>query len=257
MFSKVSEFIKKLLQAEALKTTATPTSEQVKTLNEQLGKFKSDMSTLTPISYLDIRVGDLTKKYETSDRGVGYISTGMGGKDPGGISYGSYQLETKKGTMQAYLKSKEAGDYGKQLSNFIINSSQFKAKWKELAAKDPEWFNYSQFLYLANKPNGYVEAYNWAKENGWQVNSTAMQAAIYSTVNQSGGWKHGIFEKAGIGYFDPIATQLNKLYDARAKYFERLDGMDSTVRKNIIRNRTVLERKDALDMALKEAIRKV
>lgn len=194
---------------------------------------------------LDVRIGDLAAKYETSGKGVGYISTGMGGKDPGGISYGNYQLETKLGTMQAYLKSKEGGKYAKELNKFTVNSTNFKNKWKQLAKDDPVGFNYSQFLYLANKPNGYNDAIKYAKQLGWAVDNFAMQSAIYSTVNQSGGWKTGIFNKAGIKKTDNVKDQLNKLYDARAAYFKRIK-LDATVKRNIIKNRTVDERRDAI-----------
>jgi len=131
------------------------------------------------------KVGLLTAKYETSGKGPGYISNGSSWGDPGGDSYGSYQLETKKGTMQAYLKTVDR--FTNALRPLKVNSPEFKAMWRKLAADDPEGFEQSQFDYLANKPNGYVDGYNWAKANGWAVGNLAMQSAIYSAVNQSGG----------------------------------------------------------------------
>ncbi len=185
--------------------------------------------------YLDYSVGDLTNKYETSNRGPGYISTGDKWGDPGGVSYGSYQIETKQGTMQEYLKGRDP--FIDELKGLLINSISFRNKWQELAASDPKGFQQSQFNFLAHKPRGYVDAYNYAKSLGWNVDSFAMQSAIYSTVNQSGGWKDGIFDKAGINQNNSIAEQINKLYDARANYFRKLN-MNTTVKKNIILNRT-------------------
>ncbi|HEY0366030.1 MAG TPA: LysM domain-containing protein, partial [Pyrinomonadaceae bacterium] len=40
-------------------------------------------------------LGTLSAKYETGGRGPGTVSTGAG--DPGGVSYGSYQMATKMG----------------------------------------------------------------------------------------------------------------------------------------------------------------
>ena len=182
------------------------------------------------------RVGELTKKYETSNRGPGYISAGNTWGDPGGISYGSYQLETEQGTMQGYLNS--TPDRFKQaLRPLKINSDSFKVKWRQLAQEDPVGFEQSQFDYLAHKPGGYYAALEYAKQIGWNVYNIAMQAAIFSTVNQSGGWKEGIFNKAGIKSSDDLKTQINKLYDARANYFRRIK-LKQTVRDNIILNRT-------------------
>lgn len=244
---------KKLLEMSSPAAIAQPAPEDLnnhKKVYQESDKIEAQMqlpknSPPLPVNTLDVRIGDLAAKYETSGKGVGFISTGMGGKDPGGISYGNYQLETKKGTMQAYLKSKESGTYGAALRQFTVNSTNFKNKWKQLAKDDPEGFNYSQFLYLANKPNGYNDAIKYAEKLGWNTDNFAMQSAIYSTVNQSGGWKTGIFSKAGIKKSDSLLVQLNKLYDARADYFRRI-RLDPVVKRNIIKNRTVDERKDAI-----------
>lgn len=192
----------------------------------------------------DFRIGDLSEKYETSNRGPGYISTGESWGDPGGTSYGSYQLETKKGTMQEYLQGDDR--FINALKKLKVNSQEFKARWRQLAAEDSEGFEQSQFNYLANKKGGYNEAIKYAEQLGWQVDNFALQSAIYSTVNQSGGWKKGIFQKAGIKREDDIKTQINKLYDARAAYFKSLSSLSSEIKRNIIQQRTVLERKDCL-----------
>lgn len=192
--------------------------------------------------YVDKKVGQLTAKYETSGRGPGFISNGMGGKDPGGISYGSYQLESKKGTLQAYLKTSDK--FTDKLRRLKVNSQEFMNMWRQLAKEDPEGFETSQFNYLANKPNGYVDGYNWAKANGWAVNDLAMQSAIYSAVNQSGGWRN-FFRSSGISPSDSIEVQLDKLYDARAAYFRSLKTLTPDIKDSIIKNRTINERKDA------------
>jgi hypothetical protein len=209
----------------------------------------------------DISIGEIAAKYETSGKGVGFISTGMGGKDPGGVSYGNYQLETNKGTMQEYLKSKEGGAYAQALNQYPVNSQQFKQEWKKLATQDPDGFNKSQFDYLANKKNGYNEAVGVAEKMGIDVSNPAMQQALYSTVNQSGGWKH-ILRRANIKPGDDIRTQINKLYDGRASYFKQIKDpkLDvrlkngSTIRKNIIKNRTIDERNDVLKLLDEQGI---
>lgn len=192
------------------------------------------------------KAGELTKKYETSNKGPGYISNGASWGDPGGDSYGSYQLETKKGTMQAYLQFTE-DKFTKELRKIPINTVSFRSKWKQLAAEDPIGFEQSQFNYLAHKPNGHYDGMAHAKKLGWNVNNLAMQSAIFSTVNQSGGWKKGIFDKAKIEPTDPLDVQINKLYDARAKYFRSLK-LTKIIKDSILKTRTVEERKDCLKL---------
>src|SRR5215211_8493937 len=46
-------------------------------------------------------LGALSAKYETGGRGPGTVSTGAG--DPGGVSYGSYQMATKMGTVARFI----------------------------------------------------------------------------------------------------------------------------------------------------------
>lgn len=196
-----------------------------------------------PLSY---KIGELSEKYEVSNRGPGYISSGASWGDPGGDSYGSYQLETKKGTMQEYLQGNDR--FINTLKKFKINSLEFRAKWRQLAAEDEDGFEQSQFNYLANKRRGAVEALRYADQLGWDANNFALQSAVFSTVNQSGGWRKGIFDKAGIKATDDIKTQINKLYDARAAYFKSLTSLTPEIKRNIIQQRTVLERKDCLKL---------
>lgn len=208
---------------------------------------------MTPDNY---NVGDLAARYEVEavknkplSEQVGYISSGMGGKDPGGISYGPYQLETKKGTMQGYLGQK--GDpFAERLKQYPVNSEQFKNEWRSISREHPEAFKESQFNYLASKPNGYNDALKYAEKLGWDTDNPHMKAAIYSISNQSGGWKKGIFDQAGIAPDDSLETQINKLYDARGSYFDRglrKGWYDRDVHRGITNKRVNMERQDLLN----------
>lgn len=192
------------------------------------------------------KIGELAAKYETSNKGPGYISNGSAWGDPGGDSYGSYQLESKLGTLQSYLNSGDA--YTKQLKGLLINSRDFKKKWVEIAIQDPEGFQQSQFDFLCNKPGGYNDAYRFACAMGWASESFALQSAMFSISNQSGRWKTRIFTPSGIDVSDSVVEQINKLYDARAAYFKVIK-LPEKVRKSILQSRTIDERKDCLKLA--------
>lgn len=183
-------------------------------------------------------IGELAEKYETSGRGPGFISNGDSW-DPGGDSYGSYQLASKVGTLQNYLKT--SLPYVNELNQFKMKSPHFNAKWKEIAARDPQGFKQSQFDYVCTI--SYNPCRHYANDIGI-LDSFAINSCLFSLSNQSGGWRK-ILDRADIGQLDAEETQINKLYDARAAYFRGL-SLSPKVKKAIIEQRTVQERADCL-----------
>ncbi len=195
------------------------------------------------------KIGELAGKYETSGKGPGFISEGSKWGDPGGDSYGSYQIETNKGTMKDYLtRTKDA--FTASLRGLKINSAEFKAQWRLLAKQDPDGFQQSQFDFLCSKPNGHNDAYAFAKKLGWAIDNFALESAVFSTSNQSGRWSI-IFAKANILPTDSVIVQINKLYDARAEYFKKLN-LTPAIKKAIIKARTIEERRDCLSLLNKQ-----
>ncbi len=76
-------------------------------------------------------LGELSAKYETGGRGPGTVSTGAG--DPGGVSYGSYQMATKMGTATRFVT--QAGfPWLSDFQNLKAGSAPFTACWKRIAA---------------------------------------------------------------------------------------------------------------------------
>ena len=54
-------------------------------------------------------LGQTSSKYEAGNRGISTISTGRG--DHGGVSYGAYQLSSKMGTLQKFLRHSKYEEY--------------------------------------------------------------------------------------------------------------------------------------------------
>ena len=77
-------------------------------------------------------LGKLSEKYESGDRGPGTVSTGVG--DPGGVSYGSYQLASKVGRAAQFV----AKYYPEEFRGLEAGTPAFTARWKKLAAADPK-----------------------------------------------------------------------------------------------------------------------
>ena len=91
-------------------------------------------------------LGKTSKRYESGSGGPATISSGVG--DPGGISYGSYQLSTTKGTLAEYLKYSD--NYNHAFDGLKPKTKEFDQKWKELANNDPQ-FHQSQHEFIASK----------------------------------------------------------------------------------------------------------
>ena len=89
-----------------------------------------------------LELGQLSEKYESGGRGPGTVSTGVG--DPGGVSYGTYQLASKIGRADAFV-TKYYPDEFKDLKG---GSKEFTAKWKALAATDPKALHANEHEYI-------------------------------------------------------------------------------------------------------------
>ncbi|VTR98280.1 Uncharacterized protein OS=Herpetosiphon aurantiacus (strain ATCC 23779 / DSM 785) GN=Haur_1275 PE=4 SV=1 [Gemmata massiliana] len=90
----------------------------------------------------DEALGKLSEKYESGGRGPGTVSTGKG--DPGGVSYGTYQLASKIGRADEFVKRY----YPEEFKGLKGGSDEFTKKWKELAAKDPKALHANEHTFI-------------------------------------------------------------------------------------------------------------
>lgn len=195
-------------------------------------------------------VGVLSEKYETGGRGVGTISSGRG--DPGGISYGSWQLSSNAGTLGAYLKSPEAGKYGKQFAGLKINSPEFQKRWKQVAATDPAGFAKSQHDFLLRQNVNPVMSY--AASKGIDIGSKTIQNVLWSQAIQHGLKGNREIIDLAVKKASPADTAnlVEALYDARATYVAKLPGLQANTKESLIR-RYKAEGSDALAMWAQES----
>ncbi len=191
---------------------------------------------------MSYQIGELAEKYEVGGRGPGYISDGDKW-DPGGDSYGSYQLATKVGTLQGYLKSK-TDKYTKELNKYRIKTIAFNAAWKDLAKADPEGFKQSQFDYVSTI--SYKPCRKYADKIALKK-TEAINSALFSISNQHGGWRK-ILDHATILPGDSEKVQLDKLYSARKDYILSLSSLSDSLKRSLIKQRCDLERADAIKL---------
>lgn len=185
-------------------------------------------------------IGDIVSKYESGNAGFGAVSTGH--NDPGGASYGKYQLAMKTGTLSDFLRHT---GYWTQLPIDKEGTQPFNKKWEELAATDPKFCD-AQWQYIAD--THYEPAHKFAVDTLGLPDTAAIDEAIWSISVQHGHWQFIIV--SACNNLDPeTATEsdiINALYDSRVHYVMHIAIPQST--RNSLLHRYVEERQDVLHM---------
>lgn len=166
------------------------------------------------------RLGALSERYESGGRGPGTVSSGKG--DPGGVSYGLYQLASKTGTVAAFLTAEGApwsGDFGV----LAPGSEPFSAAWRAVAAREGEAFGAAQHAFIERSHyRPLVRAV--AEQTGLDLDgrADAVRDACWSCAVQHGGAAR--FVARAVGRADAAAPRESASYDralVEAIYAER------------------------------------
>jgi len=130
-------------------------------------------------------LGELSAKYETGGRGPGTVSTGAG--DPGGVSYGSYQMASKMGVPTRFV-TQSGFPWLSDFQGLTAGTAPFTACWKRIAAAETDAFQRAQHAFI-KKSHYDLLAAKVLKDTGLDVNtrSRALQDVIWSTAVQHGG----------------------------------------------------------------------
>jgi peptidoglycan hydrolase-like protein with peptidoglycan-binding domain len=209
------------------------------------------------------RLGTTSMQYETGGRGAGTVSTGVG--DPGGVSYGTYQLSSRQpdgrpGTICEYLGQSR---YADRFEGLAPASPEFGRAWRELATSEPD-FAHDQHEFI--RRTHYDIQVERLKERGIDLSTRgpAVQDALWSTSVQYRGRTPGIVEQ-GLERAHGDRVDLSALTDAQivtAIQTQKLDRNDAYFRsspestRNNIEKRIVRELDDLLVLARAEDIRR-
>jgi murein DD-endopeptidase MepM/ murein hydrolase activator NlpD len=163
-------------------------------------------------------LGSLSAKYETGGRGPGTVSTGSG--DPGGVSYGSYQMATRTGTVAQFV-NQTSFPWRQNFANLTPGTAQFTAVWKQIAVSAPAAFQQAQHDFIERTHYDPLVAKIKA-EDGLDVTtrSLALQNVVWSTAVQFGGGTEVVHRALA----NVTLTQSDPGFDAaliRAIYAER------------------------------------
>lgn len=139
------------------------------------------LALLASPAFADEPLGKLSEKYESGNRGPATVSTGVG--DPGGVSYGTYQLASKVGRADEFVKRY----YPKEFAGLTGGSDAFTERWKELAASDPDGLRKNEHAFI--KETHYdPQVKKLAAELKLDVakRSVALRDVVWSTAVQHG-----------------------------------------------------------------------
>jgi len=133
---------------------------------------------------LAAELGILSAKYETGGRGPGTVSSGAG--DPGGVSYGSYQMATKTGTAKRFV-TQSSFPWLQDFQNLTPGTSDFSACWKKIATNQTDEFQKCQHEYIKKTHYDLLVA-KILSEDSVDINtrSNALQNVVWSTAVQHG-----------------------------------------------------------------------
>jgi len=204
-------------------------------------------------------LGALSAKYETGGRGPGTVSTGAG--DPGGVSYGSYQMASKMGVPSRFV-TQTGFPWLADFRDLKAGSAPFTACWKRIAAAETDAFQRAQHAFI-KKSHYDLLAAKILNEDGLDVNTRgrALQDVIWSTAVQHGGATpiiHRAIANVSVPKSDPgydeqliraiYAERSRKKSDGNLAYFSK---SSPGVQKGVAR-RFRDELQDALAMLAKE-----
>ena len=204
-------------------------------------------------------LGELSAKYETGGRGPGTVSTGAG--DPGGVSYGSYQMASKMGVPARFV-SQTGFPWLSDFQGLKAGTAPFTACWKRIAAAETKAFQRAQHAFI-KKSHYDLLAAKVLSEDRLDVNtrSKALQDVIWSVAVQHGGATpivHRALAKLSLSKTDPNYDEqaIRAIYGERGR--KKADGnlayfskSSPNVQKGVA-NRFKNELKDALAMLAKE-----
>lgn len=90
-------------------------------------------------------LGSVSEVYESGKRGPGTVSSGKG--DPGGVSYGIYQLSSNAGTLTKFMAA-EGKRWAPEFGDAKAGSAPFSAAWEKIAAREPDAFRSAQHAFI-------------------------------------------------------------------------------------------------------------
>lgn len=168
-------------------------------------------------------IGHIAEKFESANQGPGLIADNP--KDPGGASFGIYQLSLKSGTLREFVNTSIFRD---RLSDKVLGTPEFKTVWKQIAQGFPFEFRSDQYVFVFQRlflPVTLLAAYS-----NYLTSSTKVQEALFSIAVQHHNYPEIIY---GAIAASDAETQVMALYKSRAEYVSKLK-LDPMILKSLL-----------------------
>jgi hypothetical protein len=204
------------------------------------------------------RLGALSERYESGGNGPGTVSGGQG--DPGGVSYGTYQLASRTGTASRFMAA-EGAAWSRAFGAAQPGSAAFSRVWREVAEREPEAFEAAQHAFIERTHyRPAVEAVLAATGLDLDARHDAVRDATWSVAVQHGRAARiltkaiaqaeaGLARDAGPGFDRAL---IEAIYAQRTAYVvqvaERSGAAAARMLRSITRNRYPAELSAALEM---------
>lgn len=252
------------IKAASHRKSAKRTGSKAKTgeNTDQSATQPTDRADTKSVRTADQPFGALSGLFESGGAGsmaIGYDATG-------GTSYGKYQIASKTGTFDEFMKflTREAPDIAEKLktggpANTGSRSGKMPGVWREVAAEQPERFEALQHDFIKN--NHFDPAMRKLSERtGVDENalSPVLKDVLFSTAVQHGAAAAGrIMDRAlkAVG-LDKFASEdskvaqkaerevIRQVYDMRSTQF----GSSTSAVRSAVQNRLKSEMSAALNM---------
>ena len=182
-------------------------------------------------------LGSVTRKYESGGRGVATISSGAG--DAGGVSYGVYQLSSKKGTMAKFLRSEEGRSFAQAFGDSEPGTPEFNKIYAQVASTRGREFEKAQHDFIVR--THYEPALKIAGSLGFAVGDPRIQEAVFSASVQHGRVSEILKNASDAALADgkdfrslDAKEQLSYMYKARSAYVSGLSSVDEKTKASIL-----------------------
>ena len=160
-------------------------------------------------------LGSASAKFE-SGGDPGRVSSGVG--DPGGISYGTYQMNTRDGVANAFVKQ---SDWKEDFKGLSSGTPEFTEKWKSIAKNPKESKKFAEAQHDYIKKTHFDPTAALAKKMGYKIEDPGVADAIWSLSVQHGRREAVLkLSKQNMGgvISDDPKEQVVSLYKARDEY---------------------------------------
>lgn len=160
------------------------------------------------------QLGHISQKYESGNLKSDAISNTPG--DPGGKSYGLYQLAINTGTLKVFVNKSQ---FKTKLTSVPLGSIKFDKLWKELS-KDSKFLD-EQHSFI--KKTHYDPVRKEATAIGF-LDTPAINEALWSMGVQHGKAKQLVARAGRVkGHYNKIEKhQITALYDIRKAYIQEI-----------------------------------